>query len=1449
MKKISKLSITFLSLSFMLCSTFRVYASDYNISFTASGAKTSIDYVTVQNLTQGTSVTVPAGSELVATAVNQIAANDESLHIYPNPIQNKATVSYYANNGGNTQINVFGVDGRSIVGMIKYLNIGLNRFDLTLPKGAYTLQINENGKLHTVKILSQSNNAYKIEFIGTESDQQNVVLRVKTTTVPMQYNFGDFLLFKAYSSNYVCILAEILSGSKTINFNFVECKDIDGNYYSTVTIGSQVWMAENLKTSKYRNSIAITDKTNLSTWGTSTTEASSDYATPTNSTTYGKLYNWYSASNTNNLAPLGWHIPTDADWTTLSDFLGGLNLAGDKLKENGNSHWATSNTTASNKSGFTALPGGSRSTDNTVYDIGNIGYWWSSTEGTTTSNAWYRSLSSQNGTETRGYFSKSAGMSVRCLMGDLPILTTISVSSINSAGFLSGGEISFNGNYPVTSNGLCWSTNQNPTINDSKTSDWNGTGTFTSTVTGLTPQTTYYVRAYATNSFGTGYGSQLTVSTTLPTITTSVVSSITTTTATGGGTVSLSTGAAPVTVRGICWSTNQNPTISDNKTSDGTGIGTYSSAISGLNAETVYYVRAYAINSVGTAYGTQVSFSTKLPVLTTLAVSAITATTATCGGNITDIGGAAVTAKGVCWNTSPAPTIANTKTSNSTGSDIFTSSITGLTVGTTYYVRAYATNSIGTTYGNEISFTTVLPTITTNDISNITATTASCGGEVTSIGGATVTSRGVCWSTSSSPTISSSKTSNGTGLGIFTSPITGLIAETTYYVRAYATSSIGTVYGSEVSFSTKLATLTTTSASGLTSSSVTTGGNVTSIGGADVTQRGVCWSTSSNPTIINSKTSDGSGTGLFTSQITGLAAETTYYIRAYATNSIGTAYGNQIIISTALPVVTTSSISTITTNSASGGGNITLATNAGAVTGRGVCWSTSQNPTIADSKTTDGSGIGTFTSSINGLTAETTYYVRAFASNGAGTSYGTQISFSTKLPVITTTAVTSITASTANCGGNVTDIGGAAVTARGVCWSTMINPTISNSKTTNSSGLGAFTSSITGLTIGTTYYVRAYATNSIGTVYGNEIMFSTKLPTIITTDITSITTTAAIGGGNITDIGGSAISVRGVCWSTTTNPTISNNKTSDSSGLGLFTSSITGLSVGTTYYLRAYATNSIGTAYGNEVSFTTIKTKPSISTKFTSNTGNSAIIGGNITSDGGESVTSRGVCWSTSPNPTIYSSIINTGNGIGVFSSSIAGLTPGTKYYARAYAKNSIGTAYGDEVIFTTIVLGQLYQGGIVAYILNPTDPGYIPNEVHGLIATENELSIGYCEWGGHIDLSLYHTRIEGTSTLIGSGKNNTDLIVIALGSGSYAARLCYDLNLGGYSDWYLPSISELEMIIFNRTLIGGFNEAYYWSSSLETPNGFVYSILLSENGWKSTRRDNNFRVRPIRSF
>jgi uncharacterized protein (TIGR02145 family) len=195
-------------------------------------------------------------------------------------------------------------------------------------------------------------------------------------------------------------------------------------------------------------------------------------------------------------------------------------------------------------------------------------------------------------------------------------------------------------------------------------------------------------------------------------------------------------------------------------------------------------------------------------------------------------------------------------------------------------------------------------------------------------------------------------------------------------------------------------------------------------------------------------------------------------------------------------------------------------------------------------------------------------------------------------PEVTIAAVTNITTNSATSGGDVTSDGGATVTTRGVCWSTSQNPTTSDSKTTNGAGLGSFTSSLTGLTPGVTYRLKAYAINSLGTSYSSTTIFTTiapapVIPVLSTTAAASITQISAASGGNITSDGGALVTARGVCWSTSADPTIAlNTKTADGTGTGVFTSAITGLNPNTAYYVRAYATNSAGTAYGTQVSFT-----------------------------------------------------------------------------------------------------------------------------------------------------------------------------------------------------------------------------------------------------------------------
>lgn len=197
------------------------------------------------------------------------------------------------------------------------------------------------------------------------------------------------------------------------------------------------------------------------------------------------------------------------------------------------------------------------------------------------------------------------------------------------------------------------------------------------------------------------------------------------------------------------------------------------------------------------------------------------------------------------------------------------------------------------------------------------------------------------------------------------------------------------------------------------------------------------------------------------------------------------------------------------------------------------------------------------------------------------------------LPIVSTLTVTNTVSTTAISGGTITSDGGYTVTARGVVYSTNENPTITDSKTIDGIGSGNFMSTIYNLTPATIYYIRAYATNSKGTSYGNEVIITTagatNLPILTTTAITNNIFPRAITGGVITSDGGSAITTRGVVWSSTTNPTVpSTNKTIDGSGIGTFASTITNLNVapGSTVYLRAYVTNAYGTSYGNEITFT-----------------------------------------------------------------------------------------------------------------------------------------------------------------------------------------------------------------------------------------------------------------------
>jgi hypothetical protein len=403
-------------------------------------------------------------------------------------------------------------------------------------------------------------------------------------------------------------------------------------------------------------------------------------------------------------------------------------------------------------------------------------------------------------------------------------------------------------------------------------------------------------------------------------------------------------------------------------------------------------------------------------------------------------------------------------------------------------------------------------------------------------------------------------------------------------------------------------TVTTQAVTSISITTATGNGNITDLGIPNPTAYGVCWNTGGTPTVSDSKVDKGaaSSTGVFTASMSGLTANTVYHVRSFASNIAGTNYGSEVTFTTSgiAPTVTTQAVTSISTTTATGNGNIT---DLGVPnpTAYGVCWNTGGTPTVSDSKVDKGaaSSTGAFTVSMSGLTANTVYHVRSFASNIAGTNYGSEVTFTTSgiAPTVTTQAVTGISTTTATGNGNITDLGIPNPTAYGVCWNTGGTPTVSDSKVDKgaASSTGAFTASMSGLTANTVYHVRSFASNIAGTNYGSEVTFTTSgiAPTVTTQAVTSISATTATGNGNITDLGVPNPTAYGVCWNTGGTPTVSDSKVDKgaASSTGAFTASMSGLTANTVYHVRSFATNIAGTSYGSEVTFTTLASSTSIS--------------------------------------------------------------------------------------------------------------------------------------------------------------------------------------------------------------------------------------------------------------
>ena len=530
--------VTYLILVFAIVISFNATGQRPVIELTFTAAYQSqhvpLDSIFIQNLTQPGDTMLYAPDTLllldyISGVPNYDGTTKSSFSVspnYPNPsIDGKTSIDVFIPERKQITIRIVDLLGREAVNYENTLDAGNHHFTFLSGKEKYyVLSVFCDDEIRSVKILNTCNNGQLHEGLVYDGMSEPVLtLKSQKYITGFGFSIGDALRFIGYAKSLTGIVGSDVieatpEGDETYEFAILEglpCPGIptvfyEGQTYKTVHIGTQCWFKQNLNVGTMVDLAA--NQTN-----NSVMEKYCYNNDPSNCDVYGGLYQWdelmqyTTTSGAQGLCPDGWHITTDGEWTTLTTFLGGVEFAGGKMKETGTLHWNVPNEGATNESGFTGLPGGLRMTVPAFSGMGNSGTWWSSTEESSTF-VYDRGLTYLGFFVNVGTFIKPMGLSARCVNDEMfqsiPTVNTTVITEIGPTTATGGGEVTNDGGADETVRGVCWSTSQNPTIADNHTEDGTGIGVFVSEITGLTPNTPYFVRAYATNSMGTAYGNE-----------------------------------------------------------------------------------------------------------------------------------------------------------------------------------------------------------------------------------------------------------------------------------------------------------------------------------------------------------------------------------------------------------------------------------------------------------------------------------------------------------------------------------------------------------------------------------------------------------------------------------------------------------------------------------------------------------------------------------------------------------------------------------------------------------------------------------------------------------------------------------------------------------------------------------------------------------------------------
>jgi spore coat protein H len=513
--------------------------ANITIQFQSRTSLQVIDSILAHNITDDVTVKLLNNLELNLIPDESSVADlkdedDHRISIFPNPMVDYAICKWFNAVAGDVVIDVFDLRGKAVLSRKEEVLAGYNEFKLILPRGIFLLKVSSSYSISKLKVISQSTGRdFSLEANNHKSSGYRKVI-INTHEVTLPYSSGDKLLYKAYSGNMTTIIPDSPTESKTVGVDFYECKDPDGNHYPVVVLGRQVWMAENLNSTRFRNGELIPEIQSSANWNTTNGAARCFYLNDYMLTlAYGQLYNFNAITDSRFLAPEGWRLPTDADFLSLDTFLIAQGHNYDLSQQD--NKIATSVSAArflwdisenegtpgyqsgsNNSSGFGALPAGYR---NAVGDFvqkrKSAAFWTMTPYGNI--YAWNRRIDYD-----RNYFSREIGLlqsgfSVRCLrpvagQTEAPVIYTDAATEIGSASASVKTILFSDGGNQVTETGVCWNTGPEPKITDNKMAIDAGVSAAVK-LSGLKFNTGFYVRAYVISGKAVYYGNEISFNT------------------------------------------------------------------------------------------------------------------------------------------------------------------------------------------------------------------------------------------------------------------------------------------------------------------------------------------------------------------------------------------------------------------------------------------------------------------------------------------------------------------------------------------------------------------------------------------------------------------------------------------------------------------------------------------------------------------------------------------------------------------------------------------------------------------------------------------------------------------------------------------------------------------------------------------------------------------------